>query len=291
MITLGNRKRRRQQYLLDVKVQSGRFSGRRLRWIMAVLSVLAIFWLTVYGAYRLVKVGVARLVFENPRFAITQIVVEDDGVMTAEQVVRFAGVRVGQNLFSIDLDQVQRTLEMLPLVKRVEVRRMLPQRLSIQINERIAVARLRAPSREGNDATFLVDRSGVVMKPVRLSDGTVLQPQTLGSLPVFTGVTLADLRVGKPVESEQVYRALALLDRLEQVQAGAMLEVDQVDLSKPRQLTLITRQHTVVKFDVEDFPQQLRRLSAILSWAQQRQKLVQAVDLTVNRGVPVTFVN
>jgi cell division protein FtsQ len=200
-------------------------------------------------------------------------------------------VRVGQNLLSIDLSQVQRTLEILPLVKRVEVRRMLPQQLSIHIDERIAVARLRAPGREFNDTTFLVDRSGVVIKPIKLPDGSVLQPQTLGSLPVFTGVALADLRVGRPVESEQIYRALALLDRLEQVRAGAMLEVDQIDLSKPRQLTLITKQHTVVKFDVEGFPQQLRRLSAILGWAQQRQKLVQTVDLTVNRGVPATFVN
>jgi hypothetical protein len=43
--------------------------------------------------------------------------------------------------------------------------------------------------------------------------------------------------------------------------------------------------------DVEEFPQQLRRLGVILRWAQQRQKAVQMVDLTVNRGVPVTFVN
>jgi hypothetical protein len=32
-------------------------------------------------------------------------------------------------------------------------------------------------------------------------------------------------------------------------------------------------------------------LSAILTWAAQRQKLVAAVDLTVARGVPVQFVN
>jgi cell division septal protein FtsQ len=54
-------------------------------------------------------------------------------------------------------------------------------------------------------------------------------------------------------------------------------------------LVLTTTQHTTVKVDVEDFPQQLRRLGAILRWAQQRQKSVQIVDLTVNRGVPVTF--
>ncbi|MGD0650237.1 MAG: FtsQ-type POTRA domain-containing protein [Verrucomicrobiia bacterium] len=291
MMKLGNRRKKRQQYLLDVKVQTQGRLRRRLRWIAAVLSAVAVFILTCYGLCRLVRFGVARLAFENPRFAIAQIVVENDGGLTPQQVVQFAGVRVGQNLLALDLNQVRRTLEMIPLVKRVEVRRLLPQRLFIHIDERIAVARLRVPSRELNGTTFLIDRSGVVMKPIKLADGTMLQPQMPGSLPLLTGVTLADLRVGRPVESEQICRALELLNKLQQVAAGSMLEVEQIDLSKSHQLTLVTKQRTLVKFDVEEFPHQLRRLSAILSWAQQRQKLVQSVDLTVNRGVPVTFVN
>jgi hypothetical protein len=108
---------------------------------------------------------------------------------------------------------------------------------------------------------------------------------------MLTGVTLADVQIGRQVQSEQIYRALELLDKLDQAVAGSLLEVEQIDLSKPRQLVLTTQQHTVVKLDVEEFPQQLRRLGVILRWAQQRQKAVQMVDLTVNRGVPVTFVN
>ena len=138
---------------------------------------------------------------------------------------------------------------------------------------------------------FYIDRSGFVMKPMKLADGTLLQPQTPRSVPMLTGVSLADARVGKQVVSEQIYRALALLDRLDQAVAGSLLEIEQIDLSKPRELVMTTRQHTVVKVDVEEFPQQLRRLGVILRWAQQRQKTVQMVDLTVNRGVPVMFAN
>jgi cell division septal protein FtsQ len=99
------------------------------------------------------------------------------------------------------------------------------------------------------------------------------------------------VQVGKQAQSEQIYRALELLNRLQQASAGSMMEVDSVDLSKPRQLTLTSRQRTVVKFDIEDYAQQLRRLSAILTWAAQRQRIVQSVDLTVTRGVPVAFLN
>jgi len=288
---LGNRKKKRGEYLLDVKVQTRGRAVRRARVTTVLLLGLGMIVLTGYGIWWTVRTATRRLVYENPRFAIRQIVVDDDGVMTPERVVRFAGVQVGQNILAIDLDQVRGNLEMLPLVRSVEVRRMLPYRLFIRVAERTAVARLRVATRELGDQTFYIDRAGYVMKAIKMPDGTIVQPQTPRPVPVLTGVTLADARVGRQVESEQIYRALELLDKLDQAVAGSMIEVDQIDLSKPRQLVLTTSQHTMVKVDVEDFPQQLRRLGAILRWAQQRQKTVQMVDLTVNRGVPVTFVN
>jgi cell division protein FtsQ len=288
---MGNRRRRREKYLLDVKVQTQGRLRRRLRIGGVALATLLMLILTCYGLYRLAKFATAKLVYENSRFAIAQIIVDGDGALTPERVVRFAGVRVGQNVFSLDLDQVQRNLEVIPLVRRVVVRRVLPNRLFIRVEERIAMARLQMPGTEMGEAAFLVDRTGVVMKPLKLADGAMLQPQMLRRVPLLTGVTLADGRVGKQVESEQVYHALELLDKLEQSAAGSILEVERIDLSKPRQLVVTTRQQSVIRFDVDEFPQQLRRLGVILTWAQQRQKAVQMVDLTVNRGVPVMFAN
>lgn len=282
-----NRRKKRNQYLLDVKVQTEGRLRHRLRWLGAVTAVVVVVGLSGFGVYRLVKFSAVKMVHENPRFAIAQIIVENDGTMTPQQVAAFAGLAIGQNLLSLDLDQVRRNLEVIPLVRRVEVRRMLPKKIFIHVDERIAVARLRGPG----DVEYLIDRSGVAMRPLRLTDGTVVRPQSVGSLPVLTGVSLADVQVGKPVQSEQIYRALELLDRLQQASAGAMMEIETVDLAKPRHLTLTSRQRTVVKFDIEDYTQQLRRLSAILTWATQRQKIVQSIDLTVARGVPVAFLN
>jgi cell division protein FtsQ len=291
MMKLGNRRKRRPEYLLDVKVQTRGRALKRLRTVLMVAVVLGLCLLTCYGLYRLVKVTADRLVYRNPRFAIQQIVVDNDGVLTPERVVQFAGVQIGQNLLSLDLGQVRNNLEMLPLVRSVEVRRLLPNRLFIRVEERAAVARLRVPTRELAESVFFIDRAGFVMKPIKLADGTLLPPQMPRPVPALTGVSLADVRVGRQVESEQIYHALELLDKLDQAMAGSLMEVEQIDLSRPRELVLVTRQHTQVKLDVEDFPQQLRRLGVILRWAQQRRKPVQVVDLTVSRMVPVTFVN
>lgn len=285
-----NRRKIRNQYLLDVKVHTEARTRQRVRWVSALITATAVIAASSYGLYQAGKFGVAKLVFENPRFTIAQIRVENDGVLTPQQVMRFGGVQVGQNIFAINLRQIQRNLELIPLVKSVEVRRELPQRLFLHLEERVPVARLQPSSRQLKDEVFFVDRAGVVMKPIKFTDGTVIQPQTVRPLPVLTGAALADVRVGRAVESEQIYRALELLDKLEQSGAGAMLEVEQVDLSKTRHLTVTTKQRMVLRFDVLDFQPQLRRLNAILSWAQQRQQQVASVDLTVGRGVPVTFV-
>lgn len=292
---LGNRRRKRHEYLLDVKVQTEGRARRRLNRGIVVLAALATVAGASYGLYRLGKFAIAKLLYENPRFAIAQIVVENDGVLTADQVRQLSGARVGQNLLSVDLDQTRQNVEMAPIVRRVSVRRELPNRLVINVEERMAVARLqsRAISGDAGSSALMVDRDGYVLKPFKLSDGgAVIQPRRLTSgLPLLTGVKLGDVCVGRRVESEQIYQALRLLDKLAQSAVCSAIDVEQVDLSKVRLLTVTTRQKSVMKFDTEDLQRQLRRLAVVLTWAQQRHKMVQMVDLTIERGVPVRFLN
>ena len=88
----GNRRKKRPEYLLDVKVQTrGRALGR-LRVVVAIAVSLGLLAAAGYGMYWSVKAAVNRFVYNNPRFAIRQIVVDNDGVLTPDRVVRFAGV-------------------------------------------------------------------------------------------------------------------------------------------------------------------------------------------------------
>ena len=288
---MANRRKHKHKYLLEVKVHRDGQTRHRLRVVGGVLAVILIVGLTGYGLYRGGQWAVNRLVFENQRYSIRQIVVQNDGVFDAESVTKFAGAKVGQNLLGFDIKQAQRNLEMLPLVRRAEVRRVLPDQLIIRVEERMPVAQLQVSNAVIPDAEFLIDRSGTVLKPLKLADGTVLRPQIRGVLPVLTGVSLADIQVGRKVTSEQVYRALELLEEFESSPVGSMTEPARVDLSHPRRLVMKTQDGALLEFDLEDYIAQLRRLGVILQWAQQRNRQVQTVDLTVARSVPVTFVN
>lgn len=291
MIRLGNRRRRQQKYLLDVKVRREGQARARLRVAAGVLLLAGFVGVMGLGLYRSGRWTVGKLVYGNRQFTITEIAVESTGVLAPQVVTRFAGVAVGQNIFAVDLEEAQRNLEMISLVRRAEVRRVLPGKLVIRVEERVPVAQVQAASREGDGGLFYIDRSGVVIKPLRLADGTTLRPQTAAPVPTLTGVAPAELQAGRKMESDRVYSALSLLETMAESAAGAWLQPHRVDLSRPRQLVVITQQRTVVSFDTEDFPHQLRRLAVILSWARQRQKIVQTVDLAVSRSVPVTLAN
>jgi cell division septal protein FtsQ len=290
-MTMLNRRKRRQDYLLEVRVHQEGAARRRLQVALSVLAVLAVVGGLVYATWQVVGYVADRLAFRNSRFAITRIVVENEGVIDDRLLVRFAGARLGQNLLDLDLRRLERNLEMIPLLRHAEVRRLLPNTLVLHVDERVPVARLLFATASGTDGEFMVDDAGVVLKPLRLSDGTVIHPQTRGPLPVLVGLGPGDVQVGRRVQSPAATRALGLIEDFTESAVGSVLALDRIDVSKPGQITVVTRDRAVIQFAKEDYQGQLRRLAAVVAWARQRQKLVQTVDLTVAKTVPVTFAN
>ena len=86
-----------------------------------------------------------RLVYENKAFAIQEIDVQTDGVISVDQLRRWAGVKPGENLLALDLARVKRDLELVPLVQSVSVERILPRTLRIRVTEREPIAQVNVP--------------------------------------------------------------------------------------------------------------------------------------------------
>ncbi len=286
-----NRRKRKPQYLLDVKIHRRGLVQQRLRVGSGLVAATVLLVVSAYGLYRAGHWVADRLVFENERYAIREVLVENEGVLDPHLVAQFAGAQVGQNLLAFDLGQARRNLELIPLVRRAEVRRVLPNQLVIRVEERRPVARLQVSSPALRDAEFLIDRAGTVLKPLRLTDGRVVQPQIRNPLPVLTGVALADIQVGRKVTSRAIYQALDLLDEFHQSAAGSMIDLAQIDLSQPRRLVARTSAGAVLLFQPGEYLQQLRRLGVIVQWAGREQRRIQSVNLTVSQSVPVTFAN
>lgn len=95
-------------HVLDVKLRSDQVRRSRMRLGALVFGTL---FGTVFGAYILWRAGewlVNRLVYENPAFAIRVVEVENNGVISADQLRRWANVKVGENLMALDMERVKR---------------------------------------------------------------------------------------------------------------------------------------------------------------------------------------
>jgi len=96
-------------------------------------------------------VGLAALAFaavavvallRSELFPVREIVVQGDLARTARAEIEDAvRGRVGGNFFAASPGEVRRSLEQLPWVRRVEVRRAWPDRLEVRLEEHVALAR------------------------------------------------------------------------------------------------------------------------------------------------------
>lgn len=274
-----SRSQRRLNYLKPrVKVRSDELRRNRRLILGAALTVLSAGLL--WGGWEMAGAAKRKFFSANPQFLLKTVEVQNDGtVLSREEILRHAAVPKGLNLFQINLKKVRADLELLPQVRRVEVRRQIPDRLVIRVEERVPIARL--TSQRGLQwETYSIDREGYVMP---------LDAGGADRKPLITGAPVGDLRVGSPVTSPEVFEALDLIQKCEITTLNALLDIDSVDVSRSHLLLLTASDGMRAKIGVDFKDQNLRRLEFILNDARLKGLRVATADLTVDRDVPVIF--
>ena len=137
-----NRNRRfgEREFVLDVKLRTRQM--RVARWRAAGVGLAGILALGLFALlfWRGGQWFLDDAVYENPAFAIQHVEVRTDGVIAPAVIRRWAMVRPGQNLLSLDLMRVKRDLEMYSPIAGVSVERVLPGTLRIVVAERQPIA-------------------------------------------------------------------------------------------------------------------------------------------------------
>lgn len=85
------------------------------------------------------RAGLDHLV-RSPRFALREIAISPTAHASRDLVLAVAGVALGDQLLTVDIERIQRRLLRLPWVASVQVRRSLPSTLVIDLAERTAAA-------------------------------------------------------------------------------------------------------------------------------------------------------
>src|SRR5260370_24101312 len=232
--------------ILEVKLRSSQ--RRQTRWRRLTLAG-GIFLGLFFGLFLLGRGGgwmLRGFVYENPAFAIHQLDVQTDGAIALEQLRSWAGVKLEDNLFALDLARVQRDLELVSVIQRASVERVFPHTLRLRVMERTPIAQFILPHLQGGGSRehgiYTFDAEGYVMWPLENHQRATLSAPTDNHLPVLAGLPLSELRVGRQVRSEQVRAALRLIEAFDRSSMSPSPALRRIALTSPHIFQFTTRQ-------------------------------------------------
>ena len=289
---LKNRRLGREQ-VLDVKLRSSQVRAvRTRRFALTMGSVFAVVF-GLYLAYRLGDWALDQLAYENKAFALQELDVQTDGVVSADQLRRWAGVKLEENLLALDLARVKRDIELVPLVQSASVERILPHTLRIRIVEREPVAQINLPRPRPNSsaelAVYQVDAAGWVMLPLDPRHRATPLKQPADQLPVLGGIDGTLVQPGRRIEVQPAQAALQLILAFDRSSMAGLVDLKRIDVSSPDVLLVTTGQGSEVTMGLTDFDQQLRRWHDIFDMGQKLSKALATLDLAVTNNIPARW--
>jgi len=235
---------------------------RVLRRIRRVGAWLGVGVLVAVLSGPLTTVGASML--KTSRFAIQRVEVAGQSRLSADEVVKASGLAPGQSLWTLDARRAVAGVEALPLVRRAEVVRAFPNRVTLFVEERQPFTLVNA------GALYWVDEQGVPLGPETRAVSV--------DAPVISGVSAADVAAGR-MPSERVATGVALLRTLMRAQSSLLGEISEVDVSRPEGPVLFMLDGVEVRIGSEDWDGRLGRLGGVLAQLRASGQTVTSIDL------------
>ncbi|MBL9138612.1 MAG: FtsQ-type POTRA domain-containing protein [Verrucomicrobiales bacterium] len=287
-------RRHERENVLEVRMRSRDARQWRVRMLTAAIGTLggtAVMALLVWHAYQW---ALRRFVYQNQAYAVRRIEFRHDGRLRSDQVRRWTGVELGQNLLALDLEQIRHDLELNPWIERADVETIRPDRLRLGIREREPVAqvvvwRLDPADRRAWAETNYVDAQGVVLPPLRAEWVRPGEDLDFSHLPRLVGLDPTDVVPGEALRFRGVRQALDLIRAYESSTVYSRLDLEWIDVADPGALRGLVKQGTQLVFGREDYARQMRRWRSIQDYADSQGRSLDWLDLSVTNNVPARW--
>ena len=226
---------------------------------LARVSALILVALVVVGGV----VAAHRWVTTSPRFAVAAIDVHGVSRLSADRIRTVAGVAPGDNLWSVDTSQVRARLEGMPEIRRADVVRALPNRLTILVEERRPFTLVHA------GRLHWLDEEGHVLG----EETRAVAPE----VPIISGLTEDELTTMRTAPTTKARDAITLIRALLRTGGGLAAEISEIDMGRAEGPVLYTVDGVEVRLGTDDWDERLARLEGVL--AQVATQEVRYVDL------------
>ena len=269
---------------LDVELESPFLRGQKRvsvrRGSLPKKTVTRLAWVVfAAGAVLLCGMATAALYHYSDRSWRFRVNSSDDIEITElhnvlrSQVMEVMGGDIGRNIFFVPLAQRQKQLEQISWVESASVMRFMPNRLKVEIHERVPVAFARVGAR-----ILLIDGAGTLME---------LPGKKKYSFPVILG-----MNPGEPLSTRaarmRIYKEV--MSQLDSSGAHYSQELSEIDLSDPDDVKVLANNpegEVLVHLGSANYLDRYKLyVSHVREWRQQFDK-VESVDLRYDRQIIV----
>jgi cell division protein FtsQ len=187
-------------------------------------------------------------IISSPYFRIKNTVVRGCRELTEKDVLKLAAIKPSQTIFAINIKAMARRISSSPWVRNVAISRELPDRLVVEVEERIPLALLKV-----SEDYFLLDKDGMFFKKLTADDDV--------DVPVLTGYC----REGR-VNVELLNKTLVLLKYLAASQIFPKISmVSEVNGSEVAGISLFTDNGLCLKLGFDNYEAKLKRLVPVVT--------------------------
>ena len=242
--------------------RTGPARRRRRARALARLARRATVFVLVLGGIAAALAG-ARWVTTSPRFAVAGVEVHGASRVPVPRILAAAAIPPGANLWTLDGGAVAARVSALPEIRRADVVRELPNRVTIVVEERRPFTLVHAAR------LHWMDEDGRVLGEERRA--------VVPGAPVISGLTEEELASMRTAPGPKARAAVALIRALLRSGNRLAAEISEIDMSRAEGPVLYTVDGIEVRLGAEDWDERLARLEGVL--AQVATQDVSGVDL------------
>ena len=236
---------------------------RRLGRALAAALRIGRIILLLAGAAAVVAAAVQWLL-TSPRFAVAVVEVQGTSRLSPAEVREAAAISPGENLFRLNSEEVVARLRQLGPVKRAEVIRSFPNRVTLVVEERVPFTLAQA------GRLYWLDEDGVSLGP----EPRAVTPR----LPVITGIRPEETRSGGAA-AEDARAAVSLIRSMLRTGSPLTREISEIHMSGADGPVLYTVDGIEVRLGTTDWEDRLGRLDGVLTQIRSLGEPMEYVDL------------
>ncbi len=202
---------------------------------------------------------------------VKQIAVEGTSIISKDEIVRLMNIPPGVSMYDLDLTVLEKNILTNSFVKNVVINRDAPSLLRVRIEERKPSAIIVAGE------LYYIDDEAIVLPYVASSETY--------DIPVITGVdSLALMRVGQKLRTQDVQEALEIIRAARETNAELFHNISEVSLRKGHDMILYSFESGIpIIFGKGDAAKKMVKLDAF--W----QKFLQGDDMKEIQYIDIRF--